>query len=426
VLLNIVRLAEGNRQYLEGKLWNNTAKARTDQLSNLLRIAAQATESGILIASTSKEALWNNAAFGLLTGWTTDTLTAQNADLLAFFEAGGMTANHMAPVQEAFAHGDFARFEHHFQDKFGQKRWLEFRLSPSLDYRGELTYWVCLVADIETRKAAEREMQRLNDQLQEKNEDITQSIRYAKRIQEALLPGTDVLQRFFDNRHALYYQPKDIVSGDFYWFYHQAPYFYAAVVDCTGHGVPGAFMSVLGANQLNAAVQNQPGIGPAALLEALSDGIVRILRQDQQTLGANTNVKDGMDVALVRLDTQTGQMLYAGANRPAWLLHPDGQIAELPYTRRPAGFDQTHQAAPFVQTPVQAPLGSVLVLFSDGITDQFGHNHRKFSKRALQQWLADNAQTPLDQWPQHLRQTLKDWQASTPQTDDQLLLALGR
>lgn len=259
--------------------------------------------------------------------------------------------------------------------------------------------------------------------IEAKNQDITDSIHYARRIQLSILPQLHILQRHYPQSN-LFYQPKDIVSGDFYWFAESGPYLYVCVADCTGHGVPGAFMSVMGSNLLTRIVQESPvGIDPGEVLDRLHLLVRDALHQDQTGTS-----QDGMDLALLRLQPGTAQVAYSGANRPLLLL-ANGELQEYTPTKRAIGGkslgpdDMTNLR--YVTQHLQPEPGSRLFLFTDGVTDQFGGpQKRKFTGKRLKELLVAYQTMDLPLAIRQIQDQMDQWKEETAQTDDILLLGI--
>jgi len=211
-------------------------------------------------------------------------------------------------------------------------------------------------------------LERKNHLIEEQKKEITDSIRYAENIQRALLPHADVLQAVFPDSF-LFHRPKDIVSGDFYWIYDFPDRVYFAVVDCTGHGVPGAFMSFIGTSALNRAITDLGLITPSDILSSLSDQVSETLRS-----GQGADVKDGMDLALCCYFKQTGELHYAGAYNPLWVMR-NGEMEIIRANKQPVGNMSSH--SPFTNHILNVSAGDAVYLFSDGFADQFGGAHDK-------------------------------------------------
>jgi len=251
------------------------------------------------------------------------------------------------------------------------------------------------------------------DILAKQKEEITDSIEYGSLIQQALFPTTEVLKNNFQE-HFLLFKPRDIVSGDFYWFKQIENFIYVAVADGTGHGVPGAFMSTLGISLLNDSLKSNDIKSPEIILNELRDRIIDCMQQK----GTN----DGMDMALCLINTQTNQLQYSGANIPAYIMR-DNELLKYNADRMPIGAS-ANDNQPFTLQNIEIHRNDILYVFSDGYISQFGgDNQLKFSSKRVKETLLKIKDFNLETQKQVLDQTLKEWQGYLNQVDD--ILALG-
>ena len=260
------------------------------------------------------------------------------------------------------------------------------------------------------------------DTLEEQHLKIEDSIRYASRIQQAILPD-EVEHRTHLPPHFIHYQPRDIVSGDFYWTTNHGALTYIAAVDCTGHGVPGAFMSVMGANLLHQIVDENGLTAPDTILYELDRRIAATLRQ--QFGGDN---KDGMDVCLAVLHAPdpSGKRAveYAGAARPLWHLR-DGAITEYKSAKYACGGSQ-HENKAYPAHRLELQQGERIYLFSDGPVDQFGGPlGRKLGSTGLQKFLLETAELSIDEQGKAFDVFFNDWMRAKKQLDDVLLMGFA-
>lgn len=250
--------------------------------------------------------------------------------------------------------------------------------------------------------------------IEEKNKDILDSIQYAQRIQSALLPSRSNLQLLFPDS-TLYFQPKDIVSGDFFWIFQNENYRFTAVGDCTGHGVPGALMSVLGINLLHEIVENKGVINPAEILNELRSGIIAAFDKE----GKSSEYKDGMDISLVRIERKSNTYVFAAANNS--LYHISGkELEERRADRQPVGY--SHDLIPFAQQEFSFQPGDSLVLFTDGFADQFGGpKNKKFRYKPFKELLLEH---PDDNLETQLSESFEAWRGNHEQVDDVCVLVI--
>ena len=260
------------------------------------------------------------------------------------------------------------------------------------------------------------------------NRQITDSILYAKKIQEAAVPSQDMMNGFFGDC-LVFWRPLNIVSGDFYWAVQVGNYKFLAVADCTGHGVPGAFMSMLGITLLNDIVmhENVAKLTASRVLDSLRAKLKEALRQT----GRPGEAADGIDLAFCIFNTKSMQMQYAGAFRPLIIVR-NGEIIEYKADKMPCGV-YINESPRFTNNIVDLQSGDVLYMYSDGIADQFsgGPDLRKFTIRRMKEMLVEVHQKPFDQQKLLIAKTIDDWRKppakigkQSAQVDDMLLIGL--
>ncbi|MBX3101505.1 MAG: SpoIIE family protein phosphatase [Bacteroidetes bacterium] len=250
------------------------------------------------------------------------------------------------------------------------------------------------------------------------NEAILDSLAYARRIQEAIMPSHKEVSRVLPNSF-IYYKPKDIVSGDFFWYMTKGNVAMLAAVDCTGHGVPGAFMSVLGSTLLNQIVHQEGHTSPEIVLTQLDKRVMTMLKQ----MDPDADATDGMDVSLVTLNLGTREIQFAGANRPLFYMHK-GEMHELKGNKYPVG-GKYNVHDPYVGHTVPLQPGDSFYIFTDGFADQFGGNRRrKFLNKRFMQLLADISRLPLDKQHPALNEAFETWRGDEKQLDDVLVVGV--
>jgi ligand-binding sensor domain-containing protein/serine phosphatase RsbU (regulator of sigma subunit) len=249
-----------------------------------------------------------------------------------------------------------------------------------------------------------------------KNKSITASIQYAQRIQAAVLPTSDILDGHFQ-QHFILFQPRDIVSGDFYFVKKVDTRLIVAAADCTGHGVPGAFMSMLGIALLNEIVRNKEVSTAAQALDLLRDYVKTALQQ----IGKAGEQQDGMDIAFCAIDLETKIMSFAGAHNPCWVFRSG--LIELPADHIPVGVYAKER--PFTEHVFQLQQGDTIYLFSDGYHSQFGGGkNEKLKTKRLREIITEINQLPLFEQKQILEQRFEAWKGHQPQTDDVLVIGM--
>lgn len=293
---------------------------------------------------------------------------------------------------------------------------------------------VIYARDISERLKLEREVEFQSNIIEQKNKDITDSITYARRIQEAILPSDDEMKRVLDDCF-VFYRPKDIVSGDLYWANtvtttpkdsKGVKLSLVAAVDCTGHGVPGAFMSIVGHTILEQTLTEKSVNNPAQALDYLSQGVIRTLKQKA---GDDFSIKDGMDIALCALNNDTRELNFAGANNPMYVVR-NGELMQFSGDKQPIGA-YVKEIKPFTNHKVQLEKGDCVYIFTDGIADQFGGpKGKKYKYKQLKEILTANYAKPMSEQRQLIVESVDAWmnypseQSSQPyeQTDDMLVI----
>ncbi len=269
-------------------------------------------------------------------------------------------------------------------------------------------------------KILENKVAERTKELEEKNRDITSSIEYAKRIQEAILPARDHIFRELKKIFILY-KPKDIVSGDFYWFTEKNGIKIFAVVDCTGHGVPGAFMSMIGHNVLNQVVKERGITDPADILNNIHKGVQSALRQGHNEIKTN----DGMDVSLLTINESKKEVRWAGANRPLILLAADGSFNKIDGNKFPVGGAQTEGDRVFTTQIIETKGPTMAYMFSDGYADQFGgEKGKKFMLKRLHELLGIIHSWDSELQKSELEKHFEDWRRTHEQVDDVLVVGI--
>lgn len=257
-----------------------------------------------------------------------------------------------------------------------------------------------------------------------KNRNITDSINYAKRIQEAILPAKDLMRSRFPESFILY-RPKDIVAGDFYWFAEKEGKFVVAACDCTGHGVPGAFMSLISYSLLNEVLLEKHFDNPASALDTMKKGIIKSLGQT----GQEGEQKDGMDMSLITLEVKlqgnkpANILSFAGANNPIYLIRKGGLI-ELTADKMPIGI-YLGMEKPFTNKEMILEPGDTIYLFSDGYADQFGGKQgKKFTKKRYKELLLSIQHESMSRQKDILERTMDEWLGEQQQIDDVLVMGI--
>jgi serine phosphatase RsbU (regulator of sigma subunit) len=262
------------------------------------------------------------------------------------------------------------------------------------------------------------EVLKQKDIIEQKNQSITDSIQYASRIQTAVLPPINFLEEWGIESFILF-KPKDIVSGDFYWGVKKDGKIIIAAGDCTGHGVPGAFMSMLGHAFLDEIINTKEIKNAADILNLLRDEVIITLKQK----GTTGETRDGMDISLVILDLKAGVMDYAGANNPLYIIR-NGKMLKFPADRMPIGIHFI-SFTPFTNQKIEIKKGDYLYLFSDGYADQFGGlKGKKYMYKPFQDLLLQNHYKPLQTQKEVLDDTFEKWKGNRDQVDDVMVIGI--
>jgi serine phosphatase RsbU (regulator of sigma subunit) len=251
--------------------------------------------------------------------------------------------------------------------------------------------------------------------ISEKNKDISDSINYAKKIQDAILPNSNDIKQVFPDSFVLS-MPKDVVSGDFYWFTENEKHKLFVVADCTGHGVPGAFMSMIGTTLLNNIVNERKNYRPDIILNELRKSIISDLKQ-----GEDSQNKDGMDISLICIDKETNLLQVACANNPIWIVKQDNSLIEIKADKQPIGYVSSNQKD-FTLQSLELEKGDIVYQFTDGFADQFGGlKGKKFKYSQLKEIIIGLKTTSINEQGDVLKQVFTKWKDNVEQIDDVLI-----
>jgi PAS domain S-box-containing protein len=302
-------------------------------------------------------------------------------------------------------------FEHLLKTKEGGQKWFSWDISMLNDEQ-----LVGFGHDITEKKQSEKRLIESNKKLLQQNKDITDSIYYAKRIQESILQNSDGLQKLFKESFLLF-KPKDIVSGDYYWFHEDENYKYVAAVDCTGHGVPGAMMSMLANSLFKEIFMNQKLSDPKEILYALDSELSLAVSKN------NEPCNDGMDVSIARVSKTSLELCFAGAFRSVIISGKEG-LTELKGSRYPIG-SYSDVDKQFEKTCFQLQANDCVYLFSDGYIDQFGgEKEKKLNKANFKELLREVYLMPMDEQEAFLEYSFNNWKQDNDQTDDVLVIGI--
>lgn len=262
-------------------------------------------------------------------------------------------------------------------------------------------------------------VEKAHHELEEKNKEIMDSITYAKRIQSAILPPNKLVKEYLPESFILY-KPKDIVAGDFYWMEHKNGKILFAAADCTGHGVPGAMVSVVCNNGLNRSVREHGLTEPGKILDKTREIVIQEFEKSDE------EVKDGMDISLCGLDLNNNTLTWSGANNPLWIIRPtrhsglesdSHEILEFKADKQPIG--KYAESKPFTTHKIQIEKGDSIYIFTDGYQDQFGgEKGKKFKAAKLRELLLSIQHEPMEEQRETINQAFETWKGNLEQVDD--------
>ena len=295
----------------------------------------------------------------------------------------------------------------------GGERWILWNYS-----KGMFNKLIAIGQDISERKKTEQSFAENHNKLKQQNKDLFDSLRYASGIQNSILPSFDKIDSRFGEAF-IFYSPKDVVSGDYYFFHQQKNKFTVAAVDCTGHGVPGALMSIIANGILKEVIVNKQISEPSEILYALEDELRLALNHDN----SRQESYDGMDVAIGVFDFEKNIISYSGAFRPMILVR-DEKIIEFAGNRFPIGFYGDVKKE-FITIQEELKSGDTFYFYTDGYCDQFGgEEEKKFTRKRFKELLLSIQSMPLCEQKSFLKYALNNWKQNEPQTDDILVLGL--
>ena len=300
--------------------------------------------------------------------------------------------------------------------ELNKQRLINYSVSSGLLLVGVLAFFI--FRGYRQKQAANMKLEEKNTLIEAKNKNITDSINYARRIQRAIITSSAYMRKHLPE-HFVLYKPKDIVSGDFYWSYSTGDQLILATADCTGHGVPGAFMSMIGASKLSEIIIDRKVMEPAAILDQLRDEVIKALNPE----GAEEISQDGMDICVWCYDVKSRVLRFAGANNGLYLVR-ENDLMEYKPDKQPVG-KFSGMLKPFSQNSVQLKENDIVYTFTDGYSDQFGGEHgKKFKYKQLQELLLSIKNKPMEEQRMVLDRTIETWRGGLEQVDDILLVGV--
>ncbi len=265
------------------------------------------------------------------------------------------------------------------------------------------------------------EAKRIEQEIQDKNRKIEDSINYAQRIQTSILPDNRVIREFIPNSF-IFYRPRDVVSGDFPWYFKRGDDIYIAAVDCTGHGVPGALLSFIGYFLLNNIVNHDKELTASSITDELHYSVRKTLKQED----SGAEARDGMDIAFCKINYDKKELQYAGAHRPLYLLR-NGELEEFKGDRKAIGGipHRKKKEKDFTNYIINIKRGDKIFFFSDGLSDQLGGPEiKKYSPRRIREKIVENKDLTMDEFNTFFVNDFKEWMGDHKQIDDVLLIGI--
>lgn len=379
-----------------------------------LSIVASQTNNAVGILDKDGNFDWINAGFTKLYGYTLQLL---RNELDKSIEENALYNGVSESFKKVINEKKSVSFEHESASRDKQLMWIHSNITPILDYDNNIKQVIIVDTDISEIKEAERQIAR-------QNKSIKNSIHYASRIQKATLPSTRILLSYLPDSFVLYL-PRDIVSGDFYWSHKIKDKIFFTAADCTGHGVPGAFMSMLGITLLNEIVSkiSYEDLRPDIVLNNLRDKLIKALRQKE---GDKRTTSDGIDLALCMVEQEKNKLYYSGAHNE--LVHiRNGNLTDYTADEMPIGVSAKNIYKPFTNNEIDYKQGDIIYMFSDGYVDQFGGpgaRKRKFMIKRLRDMFLEINQKSTDEQKDILLQAHLDWKGKNKQVDDILIMGV--
>ncbi|RLD53078.1 MAG: hypothetical protein DRI94_01040 [Bacteroidetes bacterium] len=416
-----------NKQLSEQYIAINTQKDEIQNQAKLLEsvnteleklsIVASETDNAVTIMDVKGNFQWVNAGFTRMYGYTLQLLRNELDDNIISASSNPEVQTIISNIIESKQTGSYQNLS---KTRNGKDIWVQTTITPILDENNDVTKLISIDTDITTEKKSELEIYKQKDQIEKQNELITSSINYAKNIQQAILPLPDDLEKYFDS--FIIFKPRDVVSGDFYWFAEKPgkdgkpDKLFLAAVDCTGHGVPGAFMSMIGSRLLSEIVSEQNLSSPKDILETLDQKVKIALRQD------STDNNDGMDmsVCVIEKEDDSFHITYSGAKSDLYYFsHKNNDITILSSERRSiGGTKQKRGNIKFTNKDFYLFENDILWLTTDGIIDQNNADRKRFGTPKFIETLKEAKDLGLKEQKRLILNKLDEHQGLEKQRDD--------
>ncbi len=379
-----------------------------------LSLVASKTDNSVVIADLNGEIEWVNHGFTRLLGMTFEEFADEYGTNLF---TTSLNPDIVDQIAEGIAFKKSINYTSKTHTKNGKIIWIQTSMTPIFDNKGELRKFIAIDADVTKIKLAEEEIAR-------QKEKITDSIYYARKIQTAVLPPDEFLKKLLPE-YFIMFRPKDIVSGDFYWATEKGNKVLIAAADCTGHGVPGGFMSMLGMTFLNeiSGKLSEDELDAGHILTELRNSVKSSLRQT----GKEGEAKDGMDIALCIIDRETNVIQFAGAHNPLLIVRNhegEQEVINIKADDMPIGIFYEENEF-FTNNTIQLQKGDTCYIFSDGYPDQFGgKGKRKFMLNRLKKMLSATSNRSLSEQKEFIENKFDRWKGNNRQIDDVLVIGI--
>jgi len=426
--------------------------SKTIQEIEKLSMVVKETDNAIAVFDSNADLEWVNDGFVKLFGYTMSEYIEANGSSKIWEMSSNQ--NIRDTLKNVIAEKQTLEYETINYTKQGKKFWVHTTLTPIFDNNNQLKRIIIIDSDITKTKEAEHELERqrniavqqqreiidknheleqqteeilsqrdrIEDQkdlLEAKNKEITESIQYAEHIQAAILPPVEMIKEIIPDSF-VFFQPKDLLSGDIYWLEEYNGLKYFAAIDCTGHGIPGALISVFVYNLLNQALKIHELKNPASIIEYVNKEVYEALTRHKK----KRRIGFGMDLTLCAYDPETSRLHYSGVFNPMYLIR-DEEIIHCPMNEEAIDYEGGVFRFTCKNNFLDIHSGDVIYLFSDGFPDQFGEaKNKKFKRGPFRRLLLENHQKPMDEQKAALEKNLKDWKGSLPQTDDILVIGV--
>lgn len=385
----------------------NKQKSELEKLS----IVADKMNDGVVICQPDGKIDWINDGFKRMTGYSFGEFVSSEMGSKKFLQELSSHKEIDLIVKGFLTNKEPFIYDSNHLTKDGNVMWTRAALTPIYNDKNELLKIVALYSDITDHI-------RYEETLSQTNKDLTDSIVYAKKIQEAILPERTLMDNSF-NDYFIYYNPRDIVSGDFYWYSKINGMLILAIADCTGHGVPGAFMSMIGNEFLHQIINNSANTHPDLILTQLNQRVTQALHQG----GGDNDSRDGMDIAICSINLNTLFCRFAGAHIPMFLIR-GGELLEFEASKESIGGRNDSEKV-FLMNELNLQKGDCIYFTTDGYIDQFGGNNgKKLMRKRWKELIKRYAHLTMKDQYTMLYELHHDWRGNKKQTDDILIVGI--